>query len=114
MKNITFIFIIILGSGACAPESKNNESGVIATIPPIIYEQAGPTTPPRQAPPQTRRGYGYEYPGSGCTTGNQRFHNRSRYCAGLRDETLNNYCAIDARYEDFKQYCRYSRWQGPR
>ncbi|MGE0631679.1 MAG: hypothetical protein AB7O96_04690 [Pseudobdellovibrionaceae bacterium] len=46
-----------------------------------------------------------------CTTGTQVFQSREQYCQGLRNDTLNNRCATNWRYESFRNNCSDQNWQ---
>lgn len=109
MKNILLITFSLFFILACSEDSSEGGGQQIATVPPA-QQQGQPTSfyPYGQGTPYP---YGYEYPGTGCTTGPQRFVRRDQYCAGLRNDVLNNHCALQNRYNSFREYCRHYRWQ---
>ncbi len=62
--------------------------------------------------------YGYEWGGaSGCTTGRHQPHIKESFCEEIRDDSRNNFCAADLRYQSFQQNCPGQAWNrgpGPR
>lgn len=52
----------------------------------------------------------YEYSYNGCNTGKHEFSSQDDYCNGLKNDSLNNYCAINLRYNDFKAKCGDKSW----
>jgi hypothetical protein len=52
----------------------------------------------------------YELTENGCATGKHEFSSHDDYCAGLKNDSLNNFCAIGMRYEKFKQDCGDKTW----
>ncbi len=54
--------------------------------------------------------YSYCHDFNGCKTGEKKFSSKDVFCAGLRDDAANNYCARELRYEQFKQECPGKTW----
>ena len=42
---------------------------------------------------------------SGCSTGSHAFSTLADYCAGLQNNSLNNFCAVNSRADLFNQNC---------
>lgn len=104
MKNIllmtAFIFL-----GACAKNGGDNNTEVAQIPNPTVTQQQTYPTAPHRSP------YWYNYQDAHCTTGPQQYPTLAHYCEGLRNERRNNRCAIQSRYNDFRQYCPGRRWQ---
>lgn len=49
--------------------------------------------------------FSYDLTENGCPTGNHEFNNKAEYCAALRDDRANNYCALNLRRERYKAEC---------
>lgn len=47
--------------------------------------------------------YSYEY--NGCKTEEHTFDGKDAYCAGLKNDELNHYCAYDMRKEAYEKAC---------
>jgi hypothetical protein len=47
----------------------------------------------------------YEFEFNGCKTGRHQFSSTEELCTGLRNDTLNNSCAIDLRADFFQKNC---------
>ena len=54
--------------------------------------------------------YSYSHEFNGCKTGEKTFSSKDAFCAALRDDAANNYCAREMRYEQFKQECPGKTW----
>jgi hypothetical protein len=54
--------------------------------------------------------FSYELEQNGCKTGRHEFSSQDDYCNGLKNDALNNYCAINLRYEEFKAKCADKSW----
>lgn len=118
MKNI-LLLVSFLVLSACA-NNTNGSNPTIATVPaptPTVNTyyppvQGGGIQPqPQPYPNAYGYGYGYAYNELHCTTGTQRFATLAQYCEALRHEGLNNRCAVQARYNDFRRYCAGYGWQ---
>lgn len=105
MKNILFITVFIF-LGACAKngDDKNTEVAQVPN-PTVTHHQQNNNVASDRLP------YWYNYQDVNCTTGPQRYPTLAHYCEGLRNERRNNRCAIQSRYNDFRQYCPGHRWQ---
>lgn len=107
MKNILLISIFLF-LGACAKNTGNTDTANV----PYPTVQNDPQRPGLGAPvPGTPPGYGYQFDGAGCSTGPQRYPTMDRYCEGLRNENRNNRCALNSRYDAFRNNCPGHRWQ---
>jgi hypothetical protein len=53
----------------------------------------------------------YELSENGCETKRHEFSSQQEYCDGLKNDALNNYCASNLRYNEFKQNCAGQSWQ---
>lgn len=114
MKNILLISAFLF-LGACAND-KGQKTDIAAVPAPTvnnntIQPDGGLGVQPQPQPYPQPQQYGYHYNDARCTTGPQRFPSVRAYCEGLRNERRNNYCAAEARYNDFRQYCVGHRWQ---
>jgi len=113
MKNI-LLLISFLVLSACANNTNGNDSSV-ATVPAPTVNNTNTYYPPVQnggiQPQPYPNGYGYAYNEPNCTTGVRRFATLPQYCEALRHEGLNNGCAVQARYIDFRRYCVGYGWQ---
>jgi hypothetical protein len=49
--------------------------------------------------------YKYDYTVNGCDTGEHSFGNKSDYCSGLQNDTLNNGCAASTRQQTYQSEC---------
>lgn len=49
--------------------------------------------------------YSYNFTVNGCTTGDQAFSSLDSMCEGLKNDSLNNYCAYDLRRSKFDTDC---------
>jgi hypothetical protein len=49
--------------------------------------------------------FSYELTENGCPTGAHEYSSKSEYCAALRDDRTNNYCARSLREERYKADC---------
>lgn len=49
--------------------------------------------------------YTYQYSFNGCSTGKHSFDSKKKYCDGLLDDDLNNYCALETRESSYKLKC---------
>ena len=49
--------------------------------------------------------FSYELTENGCPTGSHEYTNKSDYCAALRDDRANNFCALTLRRERYKADC---------
>jgi hypothetical protein len=47
----------------------------------------------------------YDYNVNGCKTGEQTFDSKEAYCAGLKNDALNNGCAASMRQQTFQADC---------
>lgn len=54
--------------------------------------------------------YQDQYDSSCQTTGRRHFGDRQAFCEALRDDSVNNNCASEARYESFKSRCPGYSW----
>lgn len=52
----------------------------------------------------------YDFTENGCATGKHEFSSQDDYCNGLKNDSLNKYCAINLRYNAFKQTCGDRSW----
>lgn len=52
----------------------------------------------------------YEFSYNNCATGRHEFPSQQAYCDGLKNDSLNNFCAINLRYDDFKAKCAGQSW----
>ena len=100
MKKTLFTTFLFLAVAGCAKNSDSNNK--VATVAPANQNEYQ-----RQAQPQ----YFYQQNDQGCTTGPQRFDTRERFCDGLRDDTRNNHCGLNYRYQQFREHCADNRWQ---
>jgi hypothetical protein len=81
MKHTILIFGLVLGSAVivgCGKEESSKASSV---------------------------SYSYDFNQNGCPTGQHTFDSKSAYCAGLKNEDLNNGCAYSTRYQTYKAEC---------
>lgn len=53
----------------------------------------------------------YEYESNGCKTDKHNFSSHDDFCDGLKNDSLNHYCATDLRYDSFKRQCPEKSWQ---
>jgi len=54
--------------------------------------------------------YTYNLSENGCSTGEHTFSSNESMCDGLRDDSLNNYCATNLRYLKFQSDCPGRTW----
>lgn len=47
---------------------------------------------------------------NGCSTGEQKFSSQEQMCEGLKNDSLNNYCAQNLRYQKFQNDCPGYSW----
>lgn len=47
----------------------------------------------------------YDFDENGCKTGAHSFDSKSAYCAGLKDDVLNNGCAYSTRKAEYEANC---------
>lgn len=110
MKNILLITSFLFLS-ACAKNGGNGPTNTdIATVPAPQVENTiqpqGPGVYPQQPyPNQQQYPYSYHYTDIRCSTGPQYYQTIYQYCEGLKNERRNNYCAVEARYNDFRHFC---------
>ena len=52
----------------------------------------------------------YNLTENGCSTGNHSFNSQDELCNGLRDDSLNNNCAQNLRYQKFQTDCPGRAW----
>ncbi|WP_413288474.1 hypothetical protein [Bdellovibrio sp. HCB337] len=116
MKKILMTLTLVFLS-ACANDSNETTDHAMVPQPTPTQPQGYPQQPqpyPQPYPqpaPQPQYPYYYNLPGNNCNTGMQRYQTRAQYCAGLRNDYLNNHCALPTRYQYFREYCHGSRWQ---
>ncbi|MBS1970969.1 MAG: hypothetical protein JSU04_11715 [Bdellovibrionales bacterium] len=111
MKNILLISLFLV-LGACAKNGHGDSDTSVATVPaPNVNNNVYQNGPQNSGARPGQYPYGYNYNDNGCTTGPQQYPTLNHYCEGLRNDIRNNRCAIQARYNDFRQYCQGRRWQ---
>ena len=52
----------------------------------------------------------YDYTENSCPTGRHEFESQEALCDGLKNDSLNNNCARNLRYQEFKQKCPAGTW----
>jgi hypothetical protein len=54
--------------------------------------------------------YSYDFTENGCETGTKVFSSIDDMCRTLRNDSANNYCASDLRFEFFRSQCPGQSW----
>ena len=83
-RNLSFFAILTLGFTSCDISKSTN--GLIKT----------------QA---TANSLSYNYTENGCSTGEHTFYANDQLCDGLKNDSLNNYCALSLRHSRYQTDC---------
>ncbi|MFZ3230288.1 MAG: hypothetical protein WA160_08790 [Pseudobdellovibrio sp.] len=59
---------------------------------------------------QKSSGYTYDLTENGCPTGEHSFSSLESMCDGLKNDSLNNFCARNLRYSKFQSDCPGRTW----
>ena len=52
----------------------------------------------------------YSFTDGGCSTGEHTFYSNEQLCQGLKNDALNNYCAVSLRQSKFRTDCPGQDW----
>ncbi len=52
----------------------------------------------------------YSFSDGGCSTGEHTFYSKEQLCDGLKNDALNNFCALSLRQSKFRTDCQGQDW----
>ena len=128
MKKITYAFLILMMTAACAKDSKDDagKAQQIATVPPpeVTQQGQGQYQPnggyqqggyqPGYQQGNQRPPYGYQPVGENCNTNYQQFTTLEQYCRALRIDIRRNNCVTQQHTTAYRQFCsNQNQNQGP-